>query len=94
MSEATCWSTQGKESAERVSFLNCRLQGWANYFWLGSVSRSYRAVDRHVRDRLRRWLCRKHKISRQGRTRFPNQYHLEKLALISLVDFARSLPWA
>jgi hypothetical protein len=34
------------------------LKGWGNYFRLGSVSKAYRAVDSHVRNRLRRWLIK------------------------------------
>jgi len=37
------------------------MNGWANYFCLGPVSKAYRAVDRHTCKRLRQWLCAKHK---------------------------------
>ena len=42
---------------DRVTRLNSLLQGWANYFSLGTVSRAYRAIGSHVSRRLRRWLC-------------------------------------
>ena len=42
-----------------VAGLNRKLRGWANHFCLGPVSKAYRAVDRHTRQRLRHWLCRK-----------------------------------
>jgi len=57
-----------------VARLNRMLTGWANYFCLGPVSKSYRAVDAHTTRRLRQWLCHKHKISGNGKTRFPEQY--------------------
>ena len=41
-----------------VAKLNRLLTGWANYFCRGSVSKAYRAIDAHVAERLRRWLCR------------------------------------
>jgi hypothetical protein len=46
----------------------------ANYFSRGSVSRAYRAVDRHARERLGQSLCHKHKQSGRGTSRFPLRY--------------------
>src|SRR5439155_7356173 len=44
-----------------VGRLNRTMVGWANYFCLGPVSKAYRAVDQHARNkRLRRRLCAKH----------------------------------
>jgi Group II intron, maturase-specific domain len=40
-----------------ITTLNPMMVGWANYFCLGSVSKAYRAVERHARKRLRQWLC-------------------------------------
>jgi hypothetical protein len=39
-----------------VKKLNQMMNGWANYFCLGSVSKAYRAVDGHACMRLRHWL--------------------------------------
>ena len=68
-----------------VAHLNRMLVGWANYFCLGPVSPAYRAIDQHVRRRLRQWLCAKHKVPGPGEARYPDQYlyqalHLAKLA--------------
>ena len=38
---------------EKVRELKRLLEGWANYFSLGSVSRAYRAMDEQARRRLR-----------------------------------------
>ncbi|MCC7083660.1 MAG: hypothetical protein IT427_01480 [Pirellulales bacterium] len=67
--------------------------GWANYLRLGPVSNAYRAVDRHAADRLRRWLCRKHKVRGLGFSRFPNE-QLDQLGLQRLWSRTRNLPWA
>jgi RNA-directed DNA polymerase len=77
-----------------VERLNRKLQGWANYFRFGPVSKSYRAVNSHATLRLRRWLCNKHKISGNGKTRFPEQYLHETLGLVYLPALTRNLPWA
>ncbi|WP_018291479.1 group II intron reverse transcriptase/maturase [Verrucomicrobium sp. 3C] len=94
LSEQLGRNTQGREGKELVALLNLRLRGWANYFCLGSVSRAYRVVDRHVRYRLRRWLCRKHKVPGQGTTHFPDEFLRDQLGLLSLASLTRSLPWA
>ena len=53
---------KGKQAVDLVAGLNRKLRGWANHFCLGPVSKAYRAVDRHTRQRLRHWLCRKNKL--------------------------------
>ena len=52
---------QSIETSLQVVALNRVLTGWDNYFCLGPVSKAYRAIDTHVVERLRRWLCRKYK---------------------------------
>jgi RNA-directed DNA polymerase len=79
---------------DRVGRLNRTLLGWSNYFCLGPVSASYRAVDRHARDRLRQWLRGKHKLQSRGTSRFPIQYLHEVLGLVCLSDRTKSFPWA
>jgi group II intron reverse transcriptase/maturase len=58
---------------EMVGRLNSKLNGWANYFRLGQVSKAYRAVDAHARRRLRHWLCRKHQVGVEGRHGSPTR---------------------
>ena len=82
------------DAAEVVRRLNRRLRGWANYFKLGPVSPAYRAVDRHVTSRLRRWLCKKHKQPMPGRTRYPDSYLYQQLGLVQLTCLTRNFPWA
>ncbi len=77
-----------------VGRLNLTLRGWANYFCLGPVSPAYRAINTHTTKRLRRWLCKKHKVQGTGIKRYPNQYLHEQLGLIDLPVRTRDLPWA
>jgi len=79
---------------DQVARLNRLLTGWSNYFCLGAVTAAYRAVDYHVRGRLRRWLCRKHQVHTRGSTRFTDQYLYDELGLVRLCAKTKSLPWA
>lgn len=79
---------------DRVVRLNRLLVGWANYFCLGPVSPAYRSVDRHARRRLRRWLCRKHKVQGRGTARYSDEYLDQTLGLVRLERRTRNLPWA
>jgi len=82
------------DAAEIVDRLNRKLTGWANYFCLGPVSPAYHAIDTHVRQRLRRWLCKKHKVAGKGTTRFPDHVLHEDLGLVRLAPRTHNLPWA
>lgn len=82
------------DADEIVARLNRKLTGWANYFSLGPVSPAYQAIDEHVRKRLRRWLCLKHKVASPGIKRFPDRYLYEHLGLVRLGPRTRDLPWA
>ena len=77
-----------------VKELNAGLRGWANYFKLGPVGKAYRAIDTYATQRLRRWLCGKHKVSGSGYTRYPDEYLYQKLGLVRLPQLTRNLPWA
>jgi hypothetical protein len=67
-----------------VGTLNLVLKGWANYFCLGTVVRAYETVMNHVRRRLRRWLCMKHKVRVGASARFPRKYLHQQLGLHQL----------
>lgn len=77
-----------------IGRLNRKLRGWANYFCLGSVSRSYRVVDNHSRHRLRQWLNSKHRSRGVHPIRHSAVYLHQTLGLLRLEKSTRSLPWA
>ena len=58
------------------------------------MSKAYRTIDAHTRHRLRWWLRRKHKMGGQGTTRFPDEFPISDLGLVSPSATARNLPWA
>ena len=77
-----------------VGKLNRMLNGWANYFCLGPVSKAYRAVEQHACKRLRQWLCVKHKVAWPATKRYPEADLHDVLGLVRLTTRTRSLPWA
>jgi RNA-directed DNA polymerase len=83
-----------RDPAEVVMQLNRTIGGWANYFRLGPVSKAYRAIDHHTRQRLRQWLAKKHKMSGRATSRFPDTYLHQTLGLIKLSPRTASFPWA
>jgi RNA-directed DNA polymerase len=94
INEQTSRRTLLLDAGEVVGRLNRKLRGWANYFHLGPVSSAYRAVDRHVTRRLRRWLCKKHKKPGRGTSCYPDEYLYQDLGLVRLRSLTRNLPWA
>jgi RNA-directed DNA polymerase len=92
--EQTAYSTGLLDAEELVERLNRKLQGWANYFKLGPVSKAYRIVDQYTASRLRRWLCHKHKVDSGGYGQFSNEYLYGTLGLIRLPALTHNFPWA
>ncbi len=69
---------------ELTGRINRKLRGWSNYFRIGTVSKTYRNVDSHVRYRVRQWLCAKFKVPGQGKRKYPDAYLYRKLGLHQL----------
>jgi RNA-directed DNA polymerase len=96
--EAISETTQRKylqqTAGELVEALNRRINGWANYFCLGPVSKAYQAVERHSRRRLRQWLCAKHKQQGAGTKRYSDELLHAKFGLVRLTHRTASFPWA
>lgn len=74
-----------------VHAINRKVEGWANYFCLGPVRKTYKAIDRHVRRRVRRWLCRKHGQNGRGRSCYPSDFLHKDLGVKRIV--LREKPW-
>jgi RNA-directed DNA polymerase len=94
ISDQTSRSWYWMDVEDVVARLNRMLLGWSNYFCLGPVSATYRAVDSHARQRLRQWLQGKHKRSSRGESRLPDQSLHDVLGLVRLTARTKSLPWA
>jgi RNA-directed DNA polymerase len=72
ISEMTRRRYTQQPAEQLVAALNRRINGWANYFCLGPVSKAYRAVEQHTRRRLRQWLCAKHPRPDTGTRQYPD----------------------
>ncbi len=83
-----------REAVEVVKGINRKLNGWANYFRLGPVSKAYRAIDAYTTERLRRWLCDKRQERGRGIHRYPEEYLYKELGLVRLWMRTQGLPWA
>jgi RNA-directed DNA polymerase len=77
-----------------VTKLNQMMNGWANYFCLGPVSKAYRAVDRHTCKRLRQWLCAKHKKASLASRKYSDAYLHDRFGLVRLTERPRNFSWA
>ena len=64
--------------------LNRLLGGWSGYFSHGSVAAAYRAVNRHVEDRVRNFLRRRHKTPGRGTRRFSRNQVFGELGVLRL----------
>jgi group II intron reverse transcriptase/maturase len=84
ISRCTERRTTWQEPPELVERLNRKIRGWANYFCLGPVSKAYDRVNRHACQRLRRWLCRKYRVTGSGGNRFLDAGLHEEFGLIDL----------
>jgi RNA-directed DNA polymerase len=75
--------------------LNRLLAGWAAYFRHGTCAPAYEAVDRQVYDRVRGFLCRRHKVEGRGTNRFSREQVFGELEVLRLQRVRRApTPWA
>jgi len=77
-----------------VTKLNQMMNGWANYFCLGPVSKAYEAIDRHACKRLRQWLCAKHKVARPATRKYSEKILHDTFGLVRLKNRTHSFSWA
>jgi RNA-directed DNA polymerase len=89
----TAAQTIWQDATLLVDKLNRTLRGWANYFQIGSVSKAYKTIDSYTMARLNRWLCRKHKIRRNGYVDYPPSYIYETMGLVRLERLRHDVSW-
>lgn len=78
--------TRHRHTSETVGDLNRMLRGWSGYFHYRQSSRVFGKLNWWIRDRLRRWLWRKHNRRKALWSDYPNEllydrYHLWPLPL-------------
>lgn len=64
--------------------LNRLVSGWAEYFRFGFTGQADDAIEWHVRDRVRRFLCRRHKLRVSGTSRFGHSEIHGELGVIDI----------
>ena len=75
--------------------LNRRLRGWSSYFNLGSPVAAFRSVDHYVRERVRGFLARRHKVAGRGTRRFTYDEIHRNREVLCLERLPRPAPlWA
>ena len=75
--------------------LNRLLRGWSTYFSYGTRLQAYRAIDRHVYDRVRNFLVKRHKVQGRGTRYFSPEYVFGELGVLHLRRVhLGSPPWA
>jgi RNA-directed DNA polymerase len=87
-------STTQLDHTTLVTKLNQMMNGWANYFCLGPVSKAYAALEQHARRRLRWWLCAKHKLRWPAAKQYPHASLHNSLGLIRLTERTHNFSWA
>ena len=80
LNRGTLW----RPAEEVVKDLNRRLKGWAGYFHYGNSSVVMNMVNWQVRNKLRRWLWRKHGGKSGLWTRYTDEELHERLGLFRL----------
>ncbi|MGB7295130.1 MAG: hypothetical protein WBC70_06020 [Candidatus Aminicenantales bacterium] len=88
-----CQANGGAAGVDGVTF--AEIETYGRDRWLGELAgKAYRSVDAHARERLRQWLCNKHKVPGKGISQFPDEVLHETLGLTRLTERTHNFPWA
>jgi RNA-directed DNA polymerase len=71
--------------------LNRLLVGWSAYFSHGALAPAYGSVDDHVYDRVRSFLCKRHKAPGRGTKRFFREHVYGELGDVASSSRARKV---
>src|SRR5262245_40457845 len=75
--------------------LNRSLRGWSGYSCFGTRVEAARSVDHYVRERVRAFLARRHKVAGRGNRRFTFDAIHRELGVLCLERLPRPAPpWA
>jgi len=75
--------------------LNSILRGWSNYFCYGTRVGAFRSANHYVRERVRTFLTRRHKVAGRGNRRFAYETIYGELGVLCLERLPRTVPpWA
>jgi group II intron reverse transcriptase/maturase len=80
--------TQHRPTAEVISELNRMLRGWSGYFHCQHSSRAFNRLNDWTRDRMRRWLWRKHGCRKTLWTAYPTALLHGRYGLWQLPQYA------
>jgi RNA-directed DNA polymerase len=72
--------------------LNRLVRGWSGYFHHGTRQAAYTAIDRHVHDRVRHFLTRRHKVPGRGTRHYSRAEVFGTLGVVRLVVRKRRGP--
>ena len=89
--EETARSTLWKEPEDVIARVNRRTRGWIGYFHYANSAQVFGKMQRQLRERMRRWLWKKH-----GRTRahYGDHYSNERLHdHYGLIQFPLHTTW-
>jgi group II intron reverse transcriptase/maturase len=74
--EETSWKSQWKDATEVIARINRRVRGWIGYFHYANSTQVFAKLQRYVRERVRRWLWKKHA---KAEARYGNAFSDERL---------------
>ncbi|MDR0620625.1 MAG: hypothetical protein LBJ61_01915 [Deltaproteobacteria bacterium] len=60
------------------------MRGWANYYYVGAVSKPFKLIGKYCVDRFRHWLKRTHKLKTKGYKKWPEKKLFMEYGLLDI----------